>query len=119
MTEESMRESLKMAIHAVKGVRVAVQNTMCDATIATEDTPTRRNEAEKAAEVSLFRHGPFVSHSGLPLPDKIDCDALGAADWDANAAWVAARVAFGKVVTRQSTEPSRAASVKREANGGL
>lgn len=46
----------------------------------------------------LFENGFFVSHSGILLPDKINCDALTTADWDANAAWVASRMKFGRVV---------------------
>lgn len=48
--------------------------------------------------ISLFKYGAFTSHSGLHLPDKIDCDALTKDDWDTLAAWVARCVGFGKVV---------------------
>lgn len=46
----------------------------------------------------LFKHGSFMSHSGLLLPDKINCDALTDEDWQANAAWLAARLRFDKVI---------------------
>lgn len=54
--------------------------------------------ATKRESIALFKYGAFTSHSGLHLPDKIDCDALTKADWDTLAAWVARRVGFGKVV---------------------
>lgn len=48
--------------------------------------------------MSLFVHKQFTSHSGLLLPDKIDCDALTKDDWNSVAAWFAKRLKFGKVV---------------------
>lgn len=64
-----------------------------------------RQEAAKAvlscliySEFTLFKHGTFTSHSGLTLPDKIDCDALTEEDWDAVARWFAARLTFSKVI---------------------
>lgn len=47
---------------------------------------------------NLFTHGTFVSHSGLTLPDKVNCDALTDADWEANAKWFAARLSFKTVI---------------------
>lgn len=46
----------------------------------------------------LFQEGEFRSHSGLILPDKIDCDALTEKDWQSVAAWFARRIAFQKAV---------------------
>jgi orotate phosphoribosyltransferase len=35
----------------------------------------------EAKYVNLFKDGEFVSHSGITLPYKIDCDALGTFDY--------------------------------------
>lgn len=48
--------------------------------------------------VSLFDPRPFVSHSGLRLPWKIDCDALSDEDLSALARLVARRIRFGAVI---------------------
>ena len=53
---------------------------------------------EPMSATSLFKSGTFTSHSGVHLPDKIDCDALTKADWDTLAAWVAQRVDFKAVI---------------------
>ncbi|MBR19575.1 MAG: hypothetical protein CMA64_05465 [Euryarchaeota archaeon] len=32
--------------------------------------------------MNLFKHGDFISHAGLPLAWKIECDALTQDDWE-------------------------------------
>lgn len=44
--------------------------------------------------MSLFVHGAFKSHSGIILKDKIECNALTPADWEAIARWFADRISF-------------------------
>lgn len=46
----------------------------------------------------LFNIQPFVSHSGLKLDWKIDCDALGAEDLMALAKLISRRFKFGSVL---------------------
>ena len=48
--------------------------------------------------MSLFHKGAFVSHSGLPLTWKIECDALTPDDWDCIASVVARKFQFRKAV---------------------
>jgi hypothetical protein len=45
----------------------------------------------------MFIDRPFISHGGLPLNWKIDCDSLTPDDWRALAAIVGPRLDFGKV----------------------
>lgn len=47
--------------------------------------------------MSLFKAGEFVSHSGLTLPYKIDCDALTNSDLETLAAQVAKWGPFERV----------------------
>jgi len=49
-------------------------------------------------ETTLFRLGDFVSHSGIPMHWKIECDALTDRDWEC-LAYLAAQLlpAFGSV----------------------
>ena len=47
--------------------------------------------------MTLFKHGEFVSHSGLTLPFKIDCDALSNESVECIAEYVASKVDFGFV----------------------
>ena len=49
---------------------------------------------------NLFKQGEFISHSGLMLADKIDCDALSNDDWNALADWFYVHIpsSFSKVV---------------------
>jgi hypothetical protein len=48
--------------------------------------------------MSLFKRGEFVSHSGLLLPDKIDCDFLDSEDWDAVARWFSRKIGWSKAI---------------------
>lgn len=41
---------------------------------------------------NLFKEGEFVSHSGVTLPYKIDCDALGHFDWKTLAQYAASKI---------------------------
>ena len=34
-------------------------------------------------EANLFEHGDFISHAGLPLAWKIECDAIKPQQWHA------------------------------------
>lgn len=47
---------------------------------------------------TIFKSGAFTSHSGVLLPDKIECDALMVGDWGCMAAWVARHMTFQNVV---------------------
>ena len=47
--------------------------------------------------MSLFDCGTFVSHSGMRLPFKIDCDALSDEDIECIAEILASKVDFGVV----------------------
>jgi hypothetical protein len=51
----------------------------------------------EVALTNLYKWGKFVSHSGLNLNFKIDCDALTTADWDCHARVVAERIKFREV----------------------
>ncbi len=46
----------------------------------------------EAKLINLFVEGEFVSHSGVTLPYKIDCDALGHFDWKTLAKYAASRI---------------------------
>ena len=48
--------------------------------------------------MNLFQYRDCVSHSGLPLKWKIDCDALTDEDWACLAKLVAKNISFGKVI---------------------
>ena len=45
----------------------------------------------------LFKRGEFISHSGLTLPFKIDCDALTDEDIECIAEYIASKTCFGVV----------------------
>lgn len=47
--------------------------------------------------MSLFQLGDFVSHAGVNLSWKIECDALTDADWDCLAKMISERCQFGSV----------------------
>lgn len=47
--------------------------------------------------MGLIQYGEFVSHSGLPLSWKVDCDALTDDDLEAVAAIVGRKFLFGQV----------------------
>jgi orotate phosphoribosyltransferase-like protein len=47
--------------------------------------------------MSLFRKNAFVSHSGIPLEFKIECDALTEEDWKTLAYIVSKRFQFRSV----------------------
>lgn len=64
-----------------------------DSCLSMQPSSTERPK-ERESIYPLFKYGAFTSHSGLHLPDKIDCDALTKADWDTLAAWVARRIDF-------------------------
>lgn len=66
----------------------------------------------------LFKFGAFTSHSGVHLPDKIDCDALTPADWDTMAAWVARYVDFKAVVGIPTGGLQFAAALERYCKPG-
>jgi len=52
----------------------------------------------KYKQPNLFKFGAFTAHSGIHLPDKIECDALTDRDWDCVAAWFARKIKFQAVV---------------------
>lgn len=68
--------------------------------MSSANTPITDNadKMRPQTKYNLFQYGAFKSHSGLHLPDKIDCDALTSADWDTAAAWVARKISFQDVV---------------------
>ncbi len=47
--------------------------------------------------MSLFQKGDFISHAGLPLAWKIECDALTDDDWECLAFLISQRCSFGTV----------------------
>lgn len=47
---------------------------------------------------TLFNFNPFISHSGVVLEWKIDCDAFTSADWKCLAHVIATRFEFSKVI---------------------
>lgn len=47
--------------------------------------------------MTIFKTGDFISHSGLALRWKIDCEGLTAQDWDWLAQVIAQRFNFGGV----------------------
>lgn len=83
-----------------------------------ETSSTTQRKPVSSGQTPLFKHGAFTSHSGLRLPDKIDCDALTEADWATNAAWVATRMKFGKVIGIPSGGLPFAKALERYATEG-
>lgn len=66
--------------------------------------------------MTLFRDGEFRSHSGLMLPFKIECDALGPEDWATVARQVADHGAFRIVVGIPHGGLAFAAALQRYAD---
>lgn len=55
-------------------------------------------------EAKLFEHGDFISHAGLPLPWKIECDAISPDQWHS----------LARMIMDYQTEPfSRAEGIPR------
>jgi len=47
--------------------------------------------------MTIFKHGDFISHSGVVLPFKIDCDGLTDEDVECVAEHIASKTDFGMV----------------------
>lgn len=68
--------------------------------------------------MGLFVFHEFVSHAGVPLPWKVECDALTDADLDALAAIIASQIEFGSVYGIPRGGERIAAALMRHATHG-